>query len=348
MNISEPRNFKNLSKHHREKSSNLSLIKGTFKGLKHLYPGILSEVGHDQELKKAMKRSPGNKNTNPSDGGENMITMIKRTGLENSELQRLNFKTIDEALHSLRGDVWISELLLVITPEKDTVDSSNLFEIHGIDKIYRQFLGTIYVSREELRAFEESRKFDNYSMMFVNSPVDPKTCLEFLVGQCEDPDEFVSPSTQRQSPPRRKKANQCGLLDKDSEPTFHELLRRLEGSAQKSKSSDLTKFFDFAEKYNFSITVRPDFVKFSNKLIVDFFIFENHYVGALALTNKEIEEQLELHKKLLEKLVMVEDTNELIIPKPVAGFIRRLASLLRLLYVYDYLSDFIYKVYHNI
>lgn len=272
------------------------------------------------------------------------ITLIKRGPLE-TDSKSSTFKSIDAALQALRGDVWVSELLLVITPEKETMDSSTVFEVHGIDKIYKQYLGTIYMSRAELRNFEEDGKFDNYSIVFVNTPIDTKTCLEFLVGQYEESNKG-SIASGRSGMPRRKRTNQGSLLVKESEPTFHELLLRLERNC--SNTSDLKKFFDFSEKYNFSIIIRPDFVKFSNKLILDFFIFSNHYVGSLTLSNKDITDQIGSHRKLVDNLVIVEDTNELLIPKKVATFIRRMASFLNLLYVYDYMSEFIYKIHHNI
>lgn len=274
--------------------------------------------------------------------GPKTIKMRKPIGPRPSDTRTLSFKTIDAALISLRGDVWVSECLLVVTPEKDTMDTSLNFEIHGIDKIYKQFLGTILLSREDLKILHEKGQFENYSMIFVRTAVDPCSCMEFLVSHCGDPDEF---GTGNSMSTRRKKRKRL-YGNPDSEPTIHELLLRLKGSYR--NQSDLTKFFDLAEDFHFSITVRPDFVNCSNKLILDCFIFKTDYVGSLCLTIREISEQMEQHSGLIRDLVMVEDTNELLMPTKVASFIRRVASAIKMLYVYDYISEFIYKIVHDI
>lgn len=327
-------------------NSNESLIKGTLQGLKHFYQGVnpmMESNGIDSIPKDVPKEKSENKSKKSSkaEHASATITLLKRVSIKTQEAVRLKYQSIEEALLALRGDIWVSELLLVITPDKETIDTTKLFEIHGIDKIYKQFLGTIYINRDELRQLEESGKFDNYSMVFVNTPIDPKTCLEFLVGQCEDPGEIEASTGTRRN--RTKPTTE--IVKQESEPTFHVLLQRLEGN---TNTADLTKFFDFAEKYNFSTIIRPDFVNFSNKLRLDFFIFHNHYVGSLSLTNSEISDQIERHPKLMGKITIVEDTNELLISKKTANFLKRLASCLGLLYVYDYMSEFIYKIYNNI
>lgn len=272
----------------------------------------------------------------------NNITLMKRTGRQNSGSKYLSFKTIDAALISLRGDIWVSECLLVVTPEKDSSDTSNMFEVHGIDKIYKRFLGTVFLSRADLQRFHENGTFDNYSMIFIKTNVNPRTCLEFLVSHCGDPDEYgVGNSVVS----RRKKRN-CPLSKQMSEPTIHELIDRLKACPK--NPSDLDKFFDLAEEYNFAITIRPDFINCSNKLILDCFIFKTDFVGSLILSIREISDQIDKHLGLIKNLVIVEDTNELIMPRKVANFIRRIASLLNLLYVYDFVSEFIYKLVHNI
>lgn len=270
------------------------------------------------------------------------IKMIKRTGPNNSDAKKLSHKTIDAALQSLRGDVWVSECLLVVTPETGTMESSPQFEMHGIDKIYSQFLGTIFISREALMQFQESGKFENYSMVFIKTPLDPNTCLKFLVSHSGDPDEFGTGTSVKTRRERRK----LRIEEQESEPTINELVLRLKGCSK--NESDLTKFFDIAEEQNFSITIRPDFINCSNKLILDCFIFKTDYIGSLALSNREISNQIDKHAGLINNLVIVEDTNELILPAKVATFIRNVASFLRLLYVYDYISEVIYRIVHKI
>lgn len=271
-----------------------------------------------------------------------LIEIIKQTGSNVSDTTKLSFNTIDLALQSLRGDVWVSECLLVVTPKKGSIHTSLIYEVHGIDKIYKEFLGTIFLSSKDLATFQADGTFDNYSMMFIKSSIDPRTSLDFLVRHCGEADQFdneISVSHQRKT--RRKQT-----VELNSDPTMHELLLRLQ-ACSKSKS-DLNQFFDLADQYNFSFIVRPDFVKCSSKLLIDCFIFKTDFVGSLRLSNEEIFEQIHRHHGLIKDMVLVEDTNELILPSRIATFTRRVASLLNLLYVYDCISEFIYKVVHNL
>lgn len=338
-------------------SSNLSFFKeGKFEDLKQFYQkkdrvlsyhGAGGGIGSRKRVRSTDERDT--KYLNPADMNDscqNQIKVSKVTSSNNAELQHLTFKSIDEALCSLKGDVWIAEFLLVINPGKPDSNGCDQFEIHGVDKIYRQYLGTIFLTRDELSQFEKDNKFENYSMIVSNTPLDLKTSLESVLGPFDCFNENACSSGLSSPSVRVKSVSPFKIERKKSEPTLQDLLTRLDQSSK--VSADLTNFFDFAEKYEFSTIIRPDFVNFSNQLILDFFTPHENYVGTLTLTNQEIENQLGKHQKLLAKLRIIEDTNEIVASKGVARFLRKCANLLNLLYIYDYMSELVYKIYENI
>lgn len=316
-------------------SSNLSFFKGKFEELQHFYKEKERNAAMPPRKRLRTTSAKESRFLNPADMSEfanhRNIIASKTFGV-NNEMQRLSFKNIDQALCSLRGDVGMSEFFLVISPEQQ--NACNRFEMHGVDKTSRKLLGTVYVSREDLKKFEEDQQFYNYSMIVCNTPIDLKTSLELFLNQFEENKSECSPEKE------------VKIEKLESEPTLFDLLKRLDQNAK--TSSDLTKFFNFAEKNHFSIIIRPDFVKFSNQLILDFFLPDDTHVGTFTLTNKEIEEHLKKHKQLLENLKIVEDTNEIVVTKAVAKFLRRFASSLNLIYIYDIMSELIYKIYANI
>lgn len=331
-------------------SSNVSFFKEKFEDLRHFFQEkdrVLNSrgaVASRKRLRSTFEKEDNYLNPTKTCNISRKITVAK-TIPKNTKMQHLSFQTIDEALYSLKGDVRISEFLLVISPGKlNSTEGSNHFEIHGIDKICRQYLGTIYVTRESLKQFEENSSFENYSMIVSNASIDPKTGLELVLRQfdllneseCSSEPSFVSLETNTSKPFK---------IDKKSEPTLQDLLKRLDQNSE--SQSDLKKFFDFAEKYKFSTIVRPDFVNFSNQLVLDFFTQQDNYIGTFTLSNHEIENQLKQHKKLLRNLNIVEDTNEIVASKSVARFLKKIASIFNLLYIYDYISELIYKIHQN-
>lgn len=320
-------------------SSNLSFFKGRFEDLKQFYQEkdqncnlvsrkrIRSTIENVDKSIRLVDMSEASK-------FQRKITVSKATG------PKLTFKTIDVALCFLQGDVSITEFLLVISPGKQ-----NLFEIHGIDKNSRQYLGTIYVIKEDLKQFEDNQTFEKYSMIVSNTALDPKASLEFLLSQLDILNESDCSTKQSSVSVKIKTLSSYAIGNNNSDPTLHDLLRRLDRSSK--TKSDITQFFDFAEKYNFLVVIRPDFINFSNQLILEFFTPQENYVGSLTLTNQEIESQLKQHRFLLANTHITEDTNEIVVSKGVARFLRGLASALNLLYIYDYVSEFIYKIYQN-
>lgn len=332
-------------------SSNLSFFKGKVEDLKQFYQekNEATTMITRKRLRSVIEREE--KHTDPYDMSDSFkiqrnITVTKITG-PNDEVRGFPFKTIDEALCFLQGHVPISEFLLVISPGKrDATTSCDIFEIHGINKTSRKLLGTICVFREDLKNFEEDKNFEKYSMIVCNTPIDPKARLDFVLHQFGCFEEGESSSKQSSVSEQSNSITSSLKIDnKKSEPTLQDLLKKL--SLGPKTSSDLTKFFDFAEKYKFSVIIRPDFVKFSNQLILDFFTPQENFIGTLTLTNQEIENQLKQRKELLGNLKIVEDTNDIALSKGVARFLRRFAGVLNLLYIYDYMSELIYKLYQN-